>query len=527
MTTKEGAIMEDNLLVVENVSKIFGATKALTNASLAIKKGIIHSLLGRNGAGKSTLVNIIAGIHKQTNGKVFLEGKEITPLSVFERQKLGVKIVPQHASVIPDLTVGENIFMGVWPKAKCGLINWRKLYYEAELELKKYGLDERIKDKVGSLSGVAQRKVNIIRAMYGGAKLIILDEPTTALSSIERQELFAFVNELKETGTSFIFISHYLQEAVELSDEITVLRDGFVFPVNTDGTYKEESLANLIAGETIKPYIRKTLPYDDSRDIVLECKHISGPVLKDVSVKLYKGEITGLVGFPGSGARELCRTIFGLEKKHEGTIDVNGRTNVNISCPYIAMRNGITYLSYDRHKEGIIKLMSIVDNISIPLLNSILKRKSGLIDIKKAVMIAQNYFDALHIKATTVFDKLKSLSGGNQQKVVVAKTLSSNPQVLLLDEPTIGIDVKSREEIIETINSISSQKETSVLYLSNDFDELIRTVDRVLFFQDGMLMRDIRNEGLTHEDIINIRDSVKEEANRLVTNSTRNAGEWI
>lgn len=499
--------MNEILLQVENVSKNFGSTKALKDVSFSIAKGTIHSLLGRNGAGKSTVVNIIAGIYKQNSGNILFENEDITKFSVYERQEMGIKIVPQHASVVPHLTVAENIFMGIWPRNGAGFIDWQKLRREAAFELERYGLHVDAKATVKSLNGVDQRKVNIIRAMHGGAKLIILDEPTTALSSDERQELFVFVNELKAKGTAFIFISHYLQEVVELSDDVTVIRDGMAFSGRGKDGFSEKNLAHLITGEEVK-LSQRTLRKDIEKSIVMECKKLNGHILKDVSLKLYSAEITGLVGFPSSGARELCRTIFGLENIYSGSVTINGKERFHVSVPD-AMSNGIAYLSYDRHREGIIKLLSIADNISIPLLNAELKTSFGLFNKKKALDIAKHYFDLLNIKANSILDKLLNLSGGNQQKVVVAKTLASNPNILILDEPTIGIDIKSREEIIENTDRISTEKKTSVLYLTNDFDELIRIVDRILFFQDGKLMRDIRNDGLTHEDIVRIRDEVK------------------
>ena len=500
--------MEEILLKVEHVSKNFGATQALKDVSFTIKKGTIHSLLGRNGAGKSTVVNIIAGIYKQNSGIVTLDGNDITPYSVFERQNMGVKIVPQHASIVPELTVGENVFMGIWPRKKGGFVDWGKLFIDAEKELRKYGLDVDPKEKVRNLNGVDQRKVNIIRAMHGGAKLIILDEPTTALSSVERQELFVFVNELKAQGTAFIFISHYLQEVVELSDDVTVIRDGRSFSGSDGGELNEERLASLIAGEEVELINREKLPDNSGRELLLECRNMSGHILKDVSVKLYRGEITGLAGFPGSGARELCRTLFGLEKMTEGEIWIGGNEKVGIRNPSDAMKNGISYVSYDRHKEGIVGLMSIRENISLPSLYTTLKNKLGFVDMEKSRDISEHYFELFHVKANSTEDKLNSLSGGNQQKVVVAKTVSTGPKLLMLDEPTIGIDIKSREEIIENINKIAEEDHTSVLYLTNDFDELIRTVDRILFFKNGRLEKDVRNHGLSHEDVINIRDSV-------------------
>lgn len=502
--------MREIVLKVENINKRFGATQALKDVSFAVEKGTIHSLLGRNGAGKSTVVNIIAGIYKQNDGTVTLEGKDVTPYSVFERQNMGIKLVPQHASIVPELTVGENIFVGIWPEKK-GFVDWKTLYKMAEAELRKYGLEVDPKEKVKNLNAVDQRKVNIVRAMHGGAKVIILDEPTTALSTKERAELFVFVNELKARGTSFIFISHYLQEVVELSDDVTVIRDGCSFTAMDEDGLHEEKLANLIAGEEVELIRRQRTEDAIQRNLLVEVNHISGSILKDVSVNLYKGEITGVVGFPGSGAREFLRTLFGLEKVRSGKIIVNDSGAMVAKSPWKAIKNGISYVSNDRHKEGIVDLMTIEENISLPLLYSMLKGKLGFVDKNKSKAISRDYFDLFHIKANTIYDKLSSLSGGNQQKVVVAKAVSSSPKLLMLDEPTIGIDIKSREEIIENVIKIVEEKQTSVLYLTNDFDELVRAVDRILFFNEGKLVKDVRNENLTHDDIISIRDSLADE----------------
>ena len=499
--------MNEVLLEVRNVSKRFGQTQALKDVSLTIRRGTIHSLLGRNGAGKSTVVNIIAGIHRQNEGEVLLEGKDISIYSVSERQQMGIRIVPQHASVIPDVTVAENVFMGIWPLKKSGLVDWTRLYREAEEELRRYGLTVDPRAKVRTLNGVDKRKVNIVRAMYGGAKLIILDEPTTALSTVERQELFSFVNRLKENGTAFIFISHYLQEVVELSDEVTVIRDGCAFSGAEDGSFSEEHLARLVAGETVQ-LVTRSKPQLQERRELLRCEHLSGETLQDVSVKLYEKEIIGLVGFPGSGARELCRSLFGLERLRSGRILLAGKA-IRATDPATAMREGINYLSYDRHKEGIIQQMSINENINLPLYGTVLKKRSGLINWQRAGQNAAYYFDALKMKANSIEDKLSSLSGGNQQKVVVAKALGTKPQVIILDEPTIGIDIKSREEIIAHIDQLTNESEVCVLYLANDFDELLRITDRILFFADGRLAADVENKGLTHEDVIRIRDSAK------------------
>ncbi|MEM1485129.1 sugar ABC transporter ATP-binding protein [Oscillospiraceae bacterium PP1C4] len=500
--------MGDIIFEVKNVNKRFGATQALRDVSLTIEAGTIHSLLGRNGAGKSTVVNIIAGIYPQDGGKVLYCGSDISEKSVFERQKMGIRMVTQHASVIPDLTIAENIFMGLWPKKK-GFVDWETMYTLAEAELKQYGLEADPRAKVKTLGNVDMRKINIVRAMYGGAKLVILDEPTTALSSKERDDLFIFINKLKEQGTAFIFISHYLDEVVRLSDQITVIRDGLSF-AGSDGSLdvSEERLANLIAGEDVELKVRekhKTLP--DSK-IALECVNVGGDHLSGTSFKLYKGQILGVIGFPGSGAREICRTLFGLEKMKTGEVRLFDGNPVRLSSPEIALKNGIAYISHDRHGEGIVAHLNILENISLPIMKTVLRSRWGLIEQRKAIKVANQYSNMLKVKCNTIYDKLSSLSGGNQQKVVVAKTLSSMPSIMILDEPTVGIDIKSREEIITIVNDLTEEVGMSVLYLTNDFDELIRIADRLIFFRDGRLVGDVDNENLTHEDVVRMRDTL-------------------
>jgi ABC-type sugar transport system ATPase subunit len=496
------------LLEVGHVGKRFGATKALTDVSLSIEPGTIHSLLGRNGAGKSTVVNCIAGVYPHDSGTILFEGQDVSPFSIFERQKMGIRMVTQHASVIPELSIAENIFLGLWPKKKTGVVDWKTMFELADEELKRYGLDASPLMKVKDLSAVDMRKVNIVRAMHGGAKLVILDEPTTALSSAERDELFEFVNELKSRGTAFIFISHYLNEVVQLSDEITVIRDGLSFPGTGGGEPpSEERLANLIAGGEVALSVRSRHCEEEDSNIALECKNVSGPHLHNVSFKVHKKQIVGVIGFPGSGAREMCRTLFGLERQTGGSVSLFGGKPLRLSSPSQALENKVAYISHDRHNEGIIPSQNILDNISLPILKTFLRGFAGSIDKSRAVSIAKNYCELLNVKCNSVSDKLSSLSGGNQQKVVVGKTLSSKPKILILDEPTIGIDIKSREEIIAIVSELAETAGLAVLYLTNDFDELIRVADRMLFFKDGHLTADIANIDLTLDDIVRIRDN--------------------
>ncbi len=356
--------MTDVLLQVRGVSKVFGATRALSDANLEIRPGEIHSLLGRNGAGKSTLVNIIAGIYPPTSGEVLFEGRDLRPLNIFARQELGIRLVPQHENSFPDLTVAENIFSGVLPTRR-GLVDWKRINHDAAEELAAYGLDVDPRTPVRELSSIDARKLNIIRAMHSGARLIILDEPTTALTNRERAELFEFVRDLKAMGTAFIFISHYLGEVLELSDSISVLRDGRMYPVEDLAEASEAHLARLVAGEEVELSYRRPedAPVEGAGEF-LRAEELQGRDLRGVSLSVRRGEILGVIGFPGSGAREFCRTLFGIEKRTAGTIRVDGQ-DVRLRSPAEAIRHGVAYISYDRHREGIMPTFDVDENIGI------------------------------------------------------------------------------------------------------------------------------------------------------------------
>ncbi|WP_326975207.1 sugar ABC transporter ATP-binding protein [Caproicibacter sp. BJN0012] len=500
---------DDILLDIKKISKFFGTTQVLKDISIQIKSGMIHSFLGRNGAGKSTLVNIIAGVYPQTSGEVFFEGENVKNLNIFKRQELGIRLVPQHENSFPDLTVAENIFVGLLPKSKRGMVDWKAMNKAAGEELAGYGLDISPAEMVRNLRSIDVRKLNIIRAMHKGAKLIILDEPTTALTNRERDELFAFIRKLKEGGIAFIFISHYLGEVKELSDEITVLRDGCMYPVENPKEVTEEYLSRLVAGEKVQLTQRQNKTDFDDENKLFECRHLTAKGLDDVSVDIYRGEILGIIGFPGSGAREMCRTLFGANKLSKGEILYLGK-KLSIKSPKEAIRNGLAYVSYDRQREGLIPQFTVNYNIGMSVLHSKLKKPFGFINMKKEREISDHYKDVLNLKCNGIDDPISSLSGGNQQKVVVGRALAAEPKLLVLDEPTIGIDIKSREEIIATIDKMT-QSGVSVLYLTNDYEELLRVADRLIFFKDSKIVAQMDNKDLGVVRVTEIRDHAKGE----------------
>lgn len=501
---------EQPLLQVSNISKIFGATKALSDVNLVVKAGEIHSLLGRNGAGKSTLVNIVAGIYPPTTGEVLFDGKDIRNLNIFARQELGIRLVPQHENSFPELSVAENIFAGVLPM-RGGFVDWNHIYEVAAKELAEYGLASvDPKTKVRELSSIDARKLNIIRAMHSGAKLIILDEPTTALTNRERAELFVFIRELKRQGTAFIFISHYLGEVLDLSDDITVLRDGQTFAVDPEREATEAYLGALVAGEEVELTQRQPQHERPAGSAFLEFKDIMGKDLNGITLDVRRGEVLGIVGFPGSGAREFCRAVFGVNPITSGTIISDGK-QIEINSPSDALKKGIAYISFDRHREGIMPTFDVNENIGISSHAGKLAQPLGFIDLAGQRANSEAYREELKIKCHSIFSSINSLSGGNQQKVIVSRLLSTNPKLLILDEPTVGIDIKSREEIISKILELS-RGGMSTIYLTNDYEELLRVADRLAFFDDGHLVALMENRDITIEKLTQIRDRGKEAA---------------
>jgi ABC-type sugar transport system ATPase subunit len=491
------------ILEVRNVTKTFGATRALTDVNFSVEKGTIHSLVGRNGAGKSTLVNVIAGVINADRGVVVFDGKDISGLPLKERQRLGIRLVTQHASIIPDLDVAENISMGLWARNRLRMIDWKRMHERAREVMDEFGLDVDTRKSVRHLTPVDQRKVNIIRALFGGGKFIILDEPTTSLSSEDRDNLFEFVHRQAEKGITFILISHYLEEILRVSDEITTVRDGLVFPNMKGDANTHDKLARIIAGEDVELVCRD--PDKPSGDeLLLECRNVSATFLKPTSTKVYKGEIVGYVGFPGSGAREICTMLYGLNKMQGGDVLIDGKP-ANIRRASDALKYGVCYVPNDRHADGIVGIMPIDENIGLSILRDKLKGFFGLLNLGKERNIAASSVEMLKIKTSSIRALANSLSGGNQQKVVLAKVLACNPRLLILDEPTIGIDIKSREEIIGLIKDLTGDG-MSVIYLTNDYDELLRIADRVVIFNDGAIVGEMENKNLTPETIIAIRD---------------------
>jgi len=500
-------------LEVKEITKNFGSKRVLNDINMTVKSGEIHGLLGKNGAGKSTLVNIISGVISDYKGNIIIGGKNLDNLNVKERQNSGIYVVPQHAAIIPNLSIGENLFLGMLPENK-GIVQLTKMYKKAKEILSEYGVSYDVETKIGKLPLLDQRKINIIRAIFSRASLIILDEPTTALSVADRNNLFNFVRDLSSKGTSFIFISHYMEEILELCDSVTVIRDGISFANYPIKDVNEDILTNMIVGDDVTLVERSRTHLSQLREKPLvKIKDMNGSGIHNINFEMEYGEVVGVVGLPDSGSREFCRTIGGMSP-FKGDIKLAGKLIRNFKSPKEAIKNSVVYVSFDRHKEGIIPLRSIRENINLSILDKI-KTKLGIIKSKQDVQNAEYYFSNLSVNALSTEEAVGKLSGGNQQKVIIAKALSVKPNLLILDEPTIGIDVKSREEILGVVNNLSKEEGLGVLYLTNDYNELLRICDRVLFFNDGEVIKDVKNENLTEEEVVRLRDNIIESGEAL------------
>ncbi|WP_415184674.1 sugar ABC transporter ATP-binding protein [Phaeovulum sp.] len=481
--------MADAVLEIENVAKIYGPVKALRGVSMKIRRGTIHGLLGENGAGKSTLVNIISGQRAPTSGRIIMDGTPLAHVDVKSMEEAGVFLVTQEPMIIDNMTAAENLMLGIWP-TRGGLVDWKKLRSDAARMLDGSGIPAEA--TAGRLDAVARRKLNILRAMFSGGKVIILDEPTAALTVADRKVLFDFMRRLKSEGVTFIFISHYNDEILEICDAVSVLRDGSLAGGSEDvGAMSSEQLSELVLGRGLALFQRKRRDHS-GKAATVSVRDVRGRHLSVKALDIAPGEVVGFTGLPGAGAKELARAIFGLNPA-TGTIMLEGKTGGLPANPYAAIKAGIAYLSDDRRKDGAVGQMSIGANIALSSLPA--RTKFGFIDRGAEASVITRYFDAMDVKAPSPDYAVDTLSGGNQQKVCLGRVLATNPRLLIVDEPTRGIDVGVKQDVLRIIDELSDTG-VSVIIVSTDTDELVRAVDRVCVFDQG----DIR-EMLTGRDI--------------------------
>ena len=490
----------DYVLQLKNILKTFPGVTALKNVSLDVKKGVVHAIVGENGAGKSTLMKIVNGMYQPNSGEIFVDGEKKVFRSPADSEASGIAMIYQELQYVPDLTIAENLFLGRHPtKGKSGIfVDWKKVRTIARQRLDEEGIYFDLDTKVGQLSVSDIQMLEIAKVVSLNAKVIIMDEPTSSLSSDESELLFKKINELRNRGVSIIYISHRMEEVFELSDYITVIRDGEVIDSRPTSEFDHATVIKMMVGrEMSQTYPKETVPIGEVclevKDLVLNDK------IRDIDLYCRKGEIVGISGMVGAGRTEVSRAIAGLDKYRSGQIFVDG-TEVKIRSVRDAIKNGIVTVTEDRRRSGFIGLRSILQNIALPNLDSFEVGKvfvNRRAEREKTTEMARS----LNVKAPSVDTLMYTLSGGNQQKAILAKWMLRNPKIFIMDEPTRGIDVGAKYEIYKLItNMIKSGM--AVIMISSELSELLGMCDRIYVMSAGRLMGEVQREQFSSETIM-------------------------
>ena len=475
--------MGDLILSMKGITKSFSGVAALKNAALDLKAGEVVALMGENGAGKSTLMKILTGIYSKDSGEIKYMGQEVCYKGPAESEEAGISIVHQELNMMNDLTVAQNLFIGR-EEMKGLLIDDKKMNEKASELFKVLKIDINPAEKIGNLTVGKQQMVEIAKAISSNAKVIIFDEPTAALTDSEIEELFKVIRDLKKKGTGMVYISHRMDEINVISDRVIVMRDGEYVGTLITKECSKDDIIKLMVGRTILGEPKTASNVAKDAPVVLKCENLNrGKAVKNVSFELKKGEILGFSGLMGAGRTEVARLIFGADKKDSGKIFINGK-EVTINTPEDAVAHGIGYLSEDRKRYGLIVDKSIEENTVIASLNDFVK--GMFIDKAKSKEVSKKYVESLKTKTPGVSQLVKKLSGGNQQKVVIAKWLVRNSDILIFDEPTRGIDVGAKSEIYALMESLAKEGK-SIIMISSELPEVLRMSDRIIVMCEGRI----------------------------------------
>lgn len=495
---------DDIVLRAENISKSFYGVKALDNVRLELRRGQVHALCGENGAGKSTLLKIITGLYTRDSGTIWLDGAPVTVSNVADAQKLGVYVVPQEMQMLRDMSVAENIFLGKYPRNRFGLIDWRQMYALAEQVKRRLGGHAEslnVRAQVGNLGMGSWQLIEIMRALISeNIKVLAFDEPTSSLSDGEVQTLFQLIGELKRQGISIIYVSHRLNEVFAICDQVSVFKDGQYVGTRDIATTTSDQLVAMMIGRDLDLYgERKDRGAIQDRVALKVAGFTNGKAYRDISFELRAGEILGLYGLVGAGRTEFARGLFGVDRKEQGQVWINGQP-VHIASPKVAKQHGLGFVTENRREEGLMQAASLKWNISMPNLLAIMSRPRRL-NLRREVRYAESGMKLFRVKAAGIGMAAGSLSGGNQQKVVLAKWVMSDSQILIVDEPTRGIDVGAKQEVYEALKDLA-RKGKAILVISSDLPEILGISDRILVFCEGRVTADLENIGLTEDQVI-------------------------
>ena len=497
--------MPDVVLKAEHVTKRFGGITALEDAQLELYKGEVHALVGANGAGKSTLIKIITGAYSSDEGDIYLDGQKVDIKSTFDARAKGISAVYQEFSLINTVSVAENIYMGKLLYNNLGPIpraDWKRMNEETQKILNSLGV-KNIKPEtiVGRLSVAQKQMVEIAKALSNDLKVLIMDEPTASLSDNEIENMFKIVKDLRAKGISIVYVSHRLEELPIICDRISVYRDGhYIKTMNIEDAPKQVIIENMVGKNMTQTEQVKV--YTD--EVLLEVKNFSsGKKFQDINLTLHKGEILGVAGLAGAGRTEFVRALFGADPKDSGQVFIEGK-EVHIHSPKDAKKAGLGFITEDRKEEGLILNMDLHTNMGMAILDQ-LKKGIGL-DLKRESVLMDEYIKSLSIKCRDCNQKAKALSGGNQQKVVIAKWLATKPKVLIMDEPTRGIDVGSKNQIYALINDLAKQG-IGIIMISSELPEVLQVSNNVVVFAAGKITGRLENKDLTQDILLDYATS--------------------
>lgn len=485
-------------LQLKNINKSFPGVQAVRDVTLDAYPGEILALVGENGAGKTTLMNILTGAIQADSGQIYLDGQEVHIQSPSQALHLGVTIIHQELALIPQLTVAQNIFLGREPRRFGGLfVDWKKLNTKARSELDRLGLTIPVDALVADFSLAQQQLVEIAKALSYQARLIVLDEPTSALTEREADTLFGLMQNLKSQGVTLIYISHRLEEVFELADRVAVMRDGQLVGVEPAAGLTPEKVVKMMVGRELGEFYPRTQV--EPGPVVLEvCGLRRGDEINGVNLKIHKGEILGVAGLVGAGRTELARMLFGADLPDEGEIHLDGHP-VKIHSPRDAIRLGIGFLPEDRKQQGLFLNQSVRSNVAVSALEKF--ATLGVINYRRLAEVVRLIVTKLNLRARSISQRVGSLSGGNQQKVVIARWLNINPKVLILDEPTRGVDVGAKVEIYALMNELARQG-VGILMISSELPEILGVSDRILVMHDGRIAAEFDRGAATQDEIM-------------------------
>lgn len=487
------------ILQMKGIKKTFPGVLALDNVDFKIKRGEVHALMGENGAGKSTLIKVLTGIYKKDSGSIFLDEQEFEPIDAQDVQRRGISTIYQEISLVPQLSVAENIFIGREPR-KSRMIDWKEMNRQSEEILKKLGIEIDVTQSLESYGTAIQQMIALARATSIQAKLVVMDEATSSLDDDEVKVFFQVVKQLKKSGVAILFISHRLNEIFEISDSITILKDGKLVGEYRTGDLTHQSLVSKMVGrDAVDVLTRKKSVNKEAFPEFVRMENVKqGVKLKGINVTIGRGEVVGLAGLLGAGRTETVRVLFGADPMDDGIIYINNIAQ-KIKNPRSSIKEGFAFCSEDRKMEGILPHLSVRDNMLIASLPKV--SKFGILSNKKQKEMVDEYIKAINIKTPGQEQAIMNLSGGNQQKVLLARWLCTQPKLIILDEPTRGIDVGAKQEIEELMAKIAAQG-ISLLIVSSEFDELVRTCDRIVVIRDGRNMASLTADEISEQGII-------------------------